>query len=280
MAALGIARASAAVSQAESFSGSMRRRSMLEQMQQEGSAFRSSLRRLEDDSQAELEYARARMMTTGQTTIERAARGRNLARDKEPEHTTKRSQRGLSRRLSSLSDSLCSTGVHAHKDHFHDPSEAITFIPASATVERDGEVEIFLGDHWKRRHAVLTRETLYFTKPRQTRKPPDLRVLDKIELRDIARMDGHTFKISKRRAGIMSLDSDSAITAMMRDVRNRFKKSLTKSDKVRDHGAQANQREYVQTSSDQRLRVDATGPDRNLIFSLSTLVSTDHAPRT
>ena len=142
MAALGIARASAAVSQAESFSGSMRRQSMLEQMQQEGSAFRSSLRRLEDDSQAELEYVRARLMTTGQTTIERAARGRNLARDKEPEHTTKRSQRGLSRGLSSLSDSLCLTGVHAHKDHFHDPSEAITFIPASATVERDGEVEI------------------------------------------------------------------------------------------------------------------------------------------
>ena len=127
---------------------------------------------------------------------------------------------------------------------------------------------------------MLTRETLYFTKPSQTKKPPDLRVLDKIELRDIARMDGHTFKISKRRAGIMSLDSDSAITAMMRDVRNRFEKSLTKSDKVCDHGAQANQRESVQTSSDQRLQVDATGPGRDLIFSLSTLVSTDHASRT
>ena len=279
MAALGIARASA-VLQAERFSGSMRRQNMLEQMQQEGSAFRSSLRRLEDDSQAELEYVRARLMTTGQTTIERAASARNLAHVREPEHTTKRSQRGLSRRLSSLSDSLCLTGVHAHKDHFHDPSEAITFIPASATVERDGEVEIFLGEHWKRRHAVLTRETLYFTKPHQMKKPPDLRVLDKIELRDIARMDSRTFKISKRRAGIMSLDSDSAITAMMRDVRNRFKKSLTKSDKVCDHGAQASQRESAQRSSDQRPQAGATGPDRDLIFSLSTLGSTDHVSRT
>lgn len=70
----------------------------------------------------------------------------------------------------------------------------------------EDDLDKFLGDHWKRRHVVLTKDGLYFGRAEDTSS--DAPVLDKVALRNVARIDNRNFEISKHLQKQSHLDPD------------------------------------------------------------------------
>ena len=216
-------------------------------------------------------------MQTGMTSIERVASQRNLLHGS-PRSFTEQShgngQRSSEHSVTHFTRTESGPGTPAsrrnivarsltrmlpsRRDSGHTETGLECMPPAHERL-LEGDLDKFLGDHWKRRHAVLTKEGLFFGRAEDTSS--EAPVLDKVILRNVARIDNRNFEVSKHVQSKSHLDPDSldlfvGIQAMAGGL-ERSGNDLLGKDKSSAPG----------------------GDDRGNVIALTTLETSDHCSR-